>query len=104
MTDARAFMSGWATRWTIVDAEVFGPMRKSPGRALMAVLAIALGVALGFAIFVINRLAADEVSLAARSTFGLADLAVETSGAGFDESLYPVIARLPGIAAASPVV
>ena len=92
------------THWAILDAGVFGPMRKAPGRALLAILAIALGVALGFAIYVINRLAADEVSLAARSTFGLADLAVETSGAGFDEGLYPIIARLPGIAAASPVV
>ena len=94
----------WANHWSILDAGVFGPMRKAPGRTLLAVLAIALGVALGFAIYVINRLAADEVSLAARSTFGLADLAVETSGAGFDENLYPIIARLPGIAAASPVV
>ncbi|HEY4366545.1 MAG TPA: FtsX-like permease family protein [Steroidobacteraceae bacterium] len=96
--------SWFATRWIILDAGVFGPMRKTPGRTLLAVLAIALGVALGFAIYVINRLAADEVSLAARSTFGLADLAVETSGTGFDETLYPVIARVPGVAAASPVV
>lgn len=94
----------WRTRWIILDAGVFGPMRKAPGRALLAILAIALGVALGFAIYVINRLAADEVSLAARSTFGLADLAVEASGTGFDEELYPVIARLPDIAVASPVV
>jgi putative ABC transport system permease protein len=79
-------------------------MRHAPGRTLLAVLAIALGVALGFAIYLINRVAADEVSLAARSLFGMADLAVEASGEGFDENLYPVIARLPGVAVASPVV
>lgn len=88
----------------MIDAGVTGPMRFTPGRTLLAVLAIALGVALGFAIHLINRVAADEVSLAARSLFGVADLAVEMSGEGFDESLYPVIARLPGIAVASPVV
>jgi putative ABC transport system permease protein len=79
-------------------------MRHAPGRTLLAVLAIALGVALGFAIYLINRVAADEVSLAARSLFGLADLAVEASGEGFDENLYPAVARLPGVAVASPVV
>lgn len=88
----------------VLDAGVFGPLRHAPGRTVLAVIAIALGVALGFAIYLINRVAADEVSLAARSVFGLADLAIEHSGEGFDENLYPVIARIPGIEVASPVV
>lgn len=88
----------------VLDAGVFGPLRHAPGRSALAVIAIALGVALGFAIYLINRVAADEVSLAARSVFGLADLAIEHSGDGFDENLYPVIAHLPGIEVASPVV
>lgn len=88
----------------VFDAAVFGPMRHAPGRTLLSILAIALGVALGLAIYVINRVAADEMSLAARSMFGEADLAIEGSGEGFDENLYPVIARLPGIEVASPVV
>ena len=57
----------------------------------------------GFAIYLINRSAADEVSLAARSLYGLADLAIE-SAAGLDENLYPRIAAVPGVAVASPVV
>ena len=89
---------------SVLNAAVFGPMRYAPGRTLLAVLAIALGVALGLAIYLINRVAADEISLAARSLFGQADLAIEASGAGFDENLYPEIARLPGIEVASPVV
>lgn len=93
-----------ATARVVLDAGVFGPMRHAPGRTTLAVLAIALGVALGFAVYLINRVAADEVSLAARSLFGLADLAIEDTGAGFDENLYPVVARLPGVAVASPVV
>ncbi|MBB6094521.1 putative ABC transport system permease protein [Povalibacter uvarum] len=88
----------------VLDAGVFGPLRHAPGRTALAVVAIALGVALGFAIYLINRVAADEVSLAARSLFGMADLAVEATGDGFDEGLYPIVARVPGVEVASPVV
>ena len=79
-------------------------MRQAPGRTLLAVLAIALGVALGFAVYLINRVAADEVQGASRSLFGLADLAVQAPGSGFDEAAVPRLARVPGVAAASPVV
>jgi putative ABC transport system permease protein len=88
----------------VIDAAVLGPMRHSPLRSVLAVVAIALGVALGLAIQLINRSAADEMTLAARSLYGLADLAVETTDAGFDETLYPQLARLEGVAVASPVV
>jgi len=88
----------------VFAAGVWGPLRHAPGRTLLAVIAIALGVALGLAIHLVNQVAADEVSRAARSLFGMADLAVEGGGLGFDERLYPRIARLPGVAVASPVV
>lgn len=88
----------------LIEAAITGPMRRSPGRTLLAVIAIALGVALGLAIYLINRSAADEISLAARSLYGLADLAVEGGSEGFDENLYPRIARIPGVVVASPVV
>lgn len=88
----------------LIEAAITGPMRRSPGRTLLAVIAIALGVALGLAIYLINRSAADEISLAARSLYGLADLAVEGGAEGFDENLYPRIARVPGVVVASPVV
>jgi putative ABC transport system permease protein len=87
----------------LLDATVFAPLRHAPGRTALLVVAIALGVALGLAIHLINRAAADEVSLAARSLYGLADLAVESAD-GLDEALYPRIARLPGVEVASPVV
>ncbi|HEY7639656.1 MAG TPA: FtsX-like permease family protein [Steroidobacteraceae bacterium] len=89
--------------WPLIDAALAGPLRRSPGRNALLVIAIALGVALGFAIYLINRSAADEVSLAARSLYGLADLSIE-SAAGLDENLYPRIAAVPGVAVASPVV
>ncbi|HKS57038.1 MAG TPA: FtsX-like permease family protein [Steroidobacteraceae bacterium] len=89
--------------WPLIDAALAGPLRRSPGRNALLAIAIALGVALGFAIYLINRSAADEVSLAARSLYGLADLSIE-SAAGLDENLYPRIAAVPGVAVASPVV
>ena len=89
--------------WPLIDAALTGPMRRSPGRNALLVVAIALGVALGFAIYLINRSAADEVSLAARSLYGLADLAIQST-AGLDENLYPRVAGVPGVAVASPVV
>ena len=89
--------------WPLIDAALAGPLRRSPGRNALLVVAIALGVALGFAIYLINRSAADEVSLAARSLYGLADLSIESS-AGLDENLYPRIAAVTGVAVASPVV
>jgi putative ABC transport system permease protein len=87
----------------LIHAAVLAPLRHAPGRTVLVVVAIALGVALGFAIYLINRLAADEVSLAARSLYGLADLAVESADT-FDEDLYPRIARVDGVAVASPVL
>lgn len=89
--------------WPLIDAALVGPLRRSPGRSALLALAIALGVALGFAIYLINRSAADEVSLAARSLYGLADLAIESAG-GLDENLYPRVAAVAGVAVASPVV
>src|SRR5512133_4230061 len=91
-------------RRSLLAAAAFGPLRTAPGRTLLAILAIALGVALGFSVYLINRVAADEVQLASRSLFGMADLAVQAPGTGFDESLFPRIARIPGVAAASPVI
>ncbi len=99
-----ASSTSFRARLALLDAATFGPLRRGPGRTLVAVVAIALGVALGFSVYLINRVAADEVELASRSLFGMADLAVRAPGQGFDEDLYPSIASVPGVAVASPVV
>ncbi len=91
-------------RCVLLDAAAIGPLRQAPGRTILAILAIALGVALGFSVYLINRVAADEVQSASRALFGLADLSVQAAGAGFDEALFPAIAALDGVAAASPAV
>ena len=86
------------------QALVSGPLRSAPGRTLLATLAIAAGIALGVAVHLINASAAAEFGRAALQLAGAADLVVRGPRAGFDETLYPRIATLPGIALASPVL
>lgn len=78
--------------------------RAYPGRALAAVVAIALGVALGFAVHLVNASALGEFDKAVHSVSGTADLSVRSANAfGFDEMVYPRVARIPGLDV-SPVV
>ncbi|WP_429197108.1 FtsX-like permease family protein [Luteibacter sp. W1I16] len=66
--------------------------------------AIALGVALGFAVHLVNASALGEFDKAVHAVSGAADLKVRSANAfGFDELLYPRVARLPGLDV-SPVV
>ncbi len=74
------------------------------GRQLLALVAIALGTALGVAVNLINGAAVDEFAAAANQFGGRADLTVTAGRDGFDESLFPRIAHLAGVALASPVV
>ena len=80
------------------------PLAQHKGRLAVSVLAIALGVALGYAMQLINAVALNEFSQAVRSLSGEADLEIRGPRAGFDEALYPRIARLPQVAVASPVL
>ncbi|HVF17871.1 MAG TPA: hypothetical protein VNA21_13205, partial [Steroidobacteraceae bacterium] len=76
-------------RLAVWHAAIFGPLWRSPGRTVLTIFVIALGVALGFAVYLINRSASDEISRAARSLFGLADFAIEAGVEGLNENLYP---------------
>ena len=73
-------------------------------RSLLSIAGIALGVALGYGVHLVNRAAVHEVAAAVRSLAGEADLEVRGGRAGFAESLYPAIARLPGVELASPAL
>ena len=89
-----------AWRWLVA-----GEWHAFPMRFLVAALAIAVGVALAFAVHVINRSAADAFGAAVRSVSGEADLQVRgTSSLGFDEAIYPRLMTLGEVADASPVV
>ena len=88
----------------MLRASAGGSWRDYPGRLALAVLGIASGVALGVAVHLINTSAANEFNLAARTLAGEADLIVRGSRAGFAETLYPRVARLAEVQAASPAL
>jgi len=96
-SSARAMLSTAA-------ALIAGESRSHPLRALVAMLAIAAGVAMGYAVQLINGAALTELASTVNSLTGDADLTIRGPRNGFDESLYPRIAQLPDVAAASPVV
>ena len=77
---------------------------RSGGRQLLSLLAIALGVAMGYAIQLINTVAVAEMTQAAQAMSGEADLVLRGASEGFDETLYPLLAKRPEVALASPVV
>ncbi|MBP0589602.1 FtsX-like permease family protein [Paraburkholderia sp. LEh10] len=87
------------TRW-LLAAE----WRSHKGRALIAIATIALGVALGYAVQLINSAAFNEFSAAARSLSGEADLQVRGAQPTFDERAYAQLATQSGVALASPVL
>ena len=63
-----------------------------------------MGVALGYAVQLINGAAVNELAQGVQFLSGDADLEVRGPRGGFDEALYPQLARLPEVAVASPVV
>ena len=87
------------SRWLLL-----GEWRAHPVRAVVAILAIAVGVSLGFAIHLINAAAFNEFSTAVKSLSGQADVQVAGREALFDESIYPWLAQRDGVAVASPVL
>ena len=91
-------------RWARTAALLVAPLAQHKGRLAVSVLAIALGVALGYAVQLINAVALAEFSQALRSLAGEADLEVSGPRRGFDELLYARVARAPQVAVASPVL
>ena len=78
--------------------------RRPRGRALLPVLAIALGVALGYGVYLVNRAAVADLAASVRAVAGEADLQVRGGRTGFPEGLYADIARLPGVAWVNPAL
>ncbi|MBA3776817.1 MAG: ABC transporter permease, partial [Betaproteobacteria bacterium] len=93
-----------AARVSVARATLGGALGGNRMRVILTVLAIALGVALGFAVQLINQTAIAEFSAGLASLAGDTDLEVRGSRAGVDETLYPAFARDQTIAAASPVL
>jgi putative ABC transport system permease protein len=72
------------------------------GRTLLSVLGVALGIALGYGVHLVNRAAIEDLSAGVRAISGEADLEVRGGRGGFAESVFATVAKLPGIAATSP--
>jgi putative ABC transport system permease protein len=84
---------------------IAGDWRQHPARIATAVIAIATGVALGFAVHLVNASALVAFDGAMRTVNGTAELQIRAAGPlGLDEALYPKILQVPGVADASPVV
>jgi putative ABC transport system permease protein len=79
-------------------------VREQPARLLVTIVAIALGVALGTSVYLVNATALNEFGLATKRLVGEADLIVRGPREGFTEALYTQFARDPAVAAASPVL
>ncbi len=89
------------TLWRVL---FLAQVREQPVRLAVTVLAIALGVALGASVYLVNATALNEFGLAAKRLVGEADIIVRGSRAGFAESLYVQMARDRAVDVASPVL
>ena len=86
-------------RWLL-----FGEWRAHLVQVIVALSAIAIGVAMAFSIHLINAAAFNEFSAASKSLSGQSDLQVRGRKAFFDELLYPRLANTEGVALANPVL
>jgi putative ABC transport system permease protein len=87
--------------WSVL---LLAQLREQPGRLLVTVLTIALGVALGESVYLVNATALNEFGLATKRLVGEADIIVRGPRDGFSEALYPALARDSAVAVASPVL
>lgn len=79
-------------------------LRHHPWRSAAAVAAVMLGVALAFAVHVINASALDEFSQAVRAVNGQPDLELRAMQGSLPEALYERLATDPQVARAGPLL
>lgn len=101
MADPGVRLAG-SGRLAVARSLLTGEWRDARLRLAAGVLALALGLALMVAIFLVNASALDEFDGAVRRLAGGADLIVRGPREGFDEALYPRLRRWPGVRAVSP--
>lgn len=79
-------------------------LRRHPWRALAAIAAITLGVALGLAVHLINASALAEFAQATRALSGQSDVQVRARQGLLPEALFGPVATNPLVASAAPVL
>ena len=88
---------GLAWRWIVAA------WRSHPWRQGAALLAVALGVALGLSVHLINEAALGEFEAAARSANGQPDASLRCEPA-CDDALVDAVAALPNVASTHPLI
>ena len=89
---------------SILRILLLAQLREQPARLFITVLAIALGVALGSSVYLVNGAALNEFGLATKRLVGEADIVIRGPREGFKEQLFVDLARNPKVREASPVL
>ena len=89
--------------WRAFGWLLAGDLRAHPGRAVVALAALAIGVALGYAVHIVNQSAFAEFARAVETVSGKGDFEIAAGPEGLDEALYGIVAGLPGVADAMPM-
>jgi putative ABC transport system permease protein len=87
--------------WRIL---LLAQIREQPARFFITLLALALGVALGCAVFLVNTSALNEFGLATKRLVGEADVIIRGPREGFAERVFADLAGNPSISSLSPVL
>ena len=96
MSERRSFML-----WRIL---LLAQIREQPGRFLVTVMALALGVSLGASVYLVNTSALNEFGLATKRLVGEADIVIRGPREGFAERLFVNLAGNAAVSALSPVL
>jgi putative ABC transport system permease protein len=92
--------------WPLLKSFSLQELLHHPWRNVAAVVSVMLGVALAFAVHLINESALDEFSQAVRSVDGKADLELRSTSvnAEFSEAILSTLLQRPEVSIAAPVL
>ena len=88
----------------VLRALSFAPLQARARRSVLAIAAIAVGVALGLAVNLVNDAALVEMQQAFRTVAGEADVRIEGASRTIDEALYGRFGMHPRIEAIAPII
>lgn len=94
-------MTGSFSLWRML---LLTQVREQPTRFAVTVLALALGVALGSSVYLVNTSALNEFGLATKRLVGEADIVIRGPREGFAEQVFVDLARNDSVSASSPVL